>query len=281
MPTYQPLDAARIRDGLDTLVVGREVTCFEVCDSTNLRAWAAASGGAPDGAAFLADTQTAGRGRQGRTWLDEPGDCLLLSVLFRPIGLLATEAHLFTMLAATATLTAVEAAALLAVELKWPNDLVVGERKLAGILVETSLLGDAVEAAVVGVGLNVTLDAASHSSIAATATSIAREVGHPVERLPLARELLRQLDRRYVALRAGDRAGIFAEWRARLGTLGRRVEVVGALPGAAEATSVVLVEDVAPDGALLGRLEDGTRVAYHFAEVSLRGVSGQRIRPTD
>ena len=270
MLPYQPLDAERIRQDLGTLVVGGEVTAFEVCDSTNLRAWAAASAGAPDGSAFFADSQTAGRGRQGRAWLDEPGACLLVSILLRPPELPAAEAHLLTMLAATAAAAAVESASGLAVELKWPNDLVVGERKLAGILVETSLLGEAVEAAVVGIGLNVSLNPAARPEIAETATSLARELGRAVDGVSLARELLRQLDRRYAALRAGDRAGIFAEWRDRLGTLGRRVEVVGAAQGGGEARRVVLAEDVAPDGALVCRLEDGIRVAYHFAEVSLR-----------
>jgi len=275
MPAYLPLDARRIQDGLGTFVVARELTCFETCDSTNARAWTADRDGAPDGAAFLADSQTAGRGRQGRSWLDEPGACLLLSVLLRPSGLPPAEAHLLTMLAATAAAAAIESATGLAVELKWPNDLVVGERKLGGILVETSLLGEIVEAAVVGIGLDVSLDAASHPQIAESATSIAHELGRSVDRIALARELLRQLDSRYAALRAGERAAIFADWRSRLGTLGRRVEVVGAVPGAVEERRVVLVEDVAPDGALVARLEDGSRVKYHFAEVSLRPARGR------
>ncbi len=270
MPPYKPIGPSLISRDLDTLVVGSEITCFEVCDSTNLRARDAAERGAPDGAAFFAESQAAGRGRHGRTWLDEPGACLLLSVLLRPPALLAAEAHLLTMLAANATAAVVESATGLAVALKWPNDLVVGERKLAGILVETSLLGDAVEAAVLGIGLNVSLDPAAYPEIAATATSLARELGRPVDRLPLARELLRQLDRRYDALRSGDRAGIFAEWRGRLATLGQRVEVVGSANATGEARRVVLAEDVAPDGALLCRLADGSRVVYHFAEVSLR-----------
>ena len=275
MPDPEPLDAELIAVGLDTAVVGARITCYGVCDSTNARAWAADRDGAPDGSAFLANSQTAGRGRQGRSWLDEPGACLLLSVLLRPPALSPAEAHLLTMLAATAAAAAIESAAGLAVELKWPNDLVVGERKLGGILVETSLLGEIVEAAVVGIGLNVSLDAASHPQIAESATSIARELQRPADRIALARELLRQLDSRYAALRAGERAAIFAEWRGRLGTLGRRVEVVGAVPGAVEERRVVLVEDVAPDGALVARLEDGSRVEYHFAEVSLRPARGR------
>lgn len=264
------LDSASLHEGLRTQVIGREITCFDVCDSTNQRAWDAARAGARDGAAFLADNQTAGRGRLGRSWLDDPGGCLLLSVLLRPRMLPPHEAHLLTMLAASATAAAVETAAGLAVELKWPNDVVIGERKLAGILVESSLLAESLEAAVVGIGLNVNLDVDAHPEIAATATSLARELRQPVDRLAIARELLRQLDRRYVALDRGDRAGIVAEWKGRLGTLGRRVEILDA----EGRRRVVEVEDVSPDGALVGRLDDGTRLAYHFGEVSLRAPSG-------
>lgn len=274
MPTSDPLDARAIRDGLGTFVVGTEVSCFDTCDSTNQRAWDAARAGSPDGAAFLADTQTAGRGRRGRSWLDQPGDCLLLSVLLRPATLPAAEAQLLTMLAASATAAAVATATGLGVELKWPNDVVAAstagdttdERKLAGILVETSFLGETLDAAVVGIGLNVNLDVGAWPEIAATATSLARELGRPIYRVALARELLRQLDRRYDALRRGDGAGIFAEWRRRLGTIGRRVEVLDA----EGIRRVVEAEDVAPDGALIGRLDDETRVVYHFGEVSLR-----------
>jgi BirA family biotin operon repressor/biotin-[acetyl-CoA-carboxylase] ligase len=267
MSARQPLDARQIRDRLGTDVVGANLTCFDVCDSTNQRAWHAAQAGAPDGAAFLANAQTAGRGRQGRSWLDRPGACLLISVLLRPTFLAPGEASLLTMLAASATAAAVEAAAGLRVELKWPNDVVVGERKLAGILVETSLQGESIESAIVGVGLNVSLDAAAHPEIAGTATSLAGELGRPTDRLALARELLRQLDRRYATLCRGDREAIFADWRSRLATLGRRVAILDATG----AQQVVQVEDVRSDGSLVGHLEDGSSVAYHFGEVSLRG----------
>ncbi len=264
---HAPLSAAGLRSGLALRVVGREITCFDECDSTNARALAAARAGAPDGTVFVAEAQTAGRGQRGRSWLAPPGECILMSIILRPI-LPAGHAHLLTMLAACAAASAVEATVGLRCPLKWPNDLTLGERKLGGILVETSFLGDSLEHAVVGVGLNVNLDVDRFPEIAGTATSLARELGAPVDRAPLARELLRQLDLRYVLLGEGRAHEIHAEWRQRLDTLGRRAVVIDAAGQSEE----VVAEDVTPDGGLVVRRADGTRRTLHFGEVSLRGA---------
>ena len=262
--TFAPLTAAALLSDLDARLVGQSITCLPECDSTNDRARAAAEAGAPDGAVILAEVQTSGRGQRGRVWLAPPGACLLMSTILRP-QLPAADAHLLTMLAACATAAAVESVADLACPLKWPNDLVVGERKVGGILVETSFLGDALEYAVVGIGLNVNLDVGLYPEIAETATSLARELGTEVDRIAVARELLRQLDRRYARLGRGLGEEVYREWRRRLGTLGRQVVVVDHR-GEAEA---VLAEDVAPDGALIARRADGSRRMLRLGEVSL------------
>lgn len=264
------MSAEALRRDLDTQVIGRSITCLTACSSTNDHALAMAAQGAPDGAVVLAEVQLAGRGQRGRAWLAAPGTCLLLSVLFRP-KLRAPEVHLLTMLAACAGAEAVKVVTGLPCRLKWPNDLMVARRKLGGILVEASLLGDTVEHVVAGIGLNVNLQVELYPEIAETATSLARELGAGVDRLAVARELLRQLDRRYLLLRRGLGKCLCGEWRGRLDTLGKRVILVDS-SGNREA---VFAEDVAPDGALLVRQADGALRSLHVGEVSLEEMTGE------
>ena len=119
--------------------------------STNADALAAARAGAPEGLVIMADHQTAGRGRLGRSWEDEPGDSLIVSVLLRP-PLAPTQLHRLTQAVALAAKDACSSVGGFRPDLKWPNDLVVGERKLAGILAESIVEDGRVGAVVVGMG---------------------------------------------------------------------------------------------------------------------------------
>lgn len=297
-----PLDANTLRRLLraavpDETLVGSAIEWVAECTSTNDLARAAANRNALDGAVFFAELQTAGRGQRGRAWLAPAGECLLVSVLLRPapdaladsatpdpsadepeLTLGAAPLATLTMLAASAAAATVEAATDLLCPLKWPNDLLLAgaasptPRKVGGILVEGSYLGDELEYAVVGIGINLTLNPAAHPTIASTATSIAHEIGGPVERLDFAGELLRQLDRRYRRFRRGLGDELFGEWRRRLGTLGHEVGLVeldrrGMPIGSPEP---VFAEDVTRDGALVVRRADGTRLAVRAGEVTIR-----------
>jgi BirA family biotin operon repressor/biotin-[acetyl-CoA-carboxylase] ligase len=137
------------------LALGRPLTLLATAASTNDEAKLGARAGAPHGATWVAETQTEGRGRQGRGWIAVAGEGLLFSVLLRtecPLGRLP----LFALAAGLAVRQAVARAVPEAeVRVKWPNDVVVGTRKVAGILVEATLAGDRVEGVVVGVGINV------------------------------------------------------------------------------------------------------------------------------
>ena len=146
-------------------------------DSTNTAALALAHAGAAEGSAVLADTQRAGRGRLGRTWFSPPAAGLYLSVIVRPPRGTAGVA-LLTLAAGVAVARAIQRASGLAIELKWPNDLVVGRpwRKLGGLLCESAGSGAVVEAVVVGIGLNVR-SAAYPPEIADRATSLEAELG--------------------------------------------------------------------------------------------------------
>lgn len=181
-------------------------------DSTNERAKQVAAAGAPHGTFVTADEQTAGRGRQGREWLAEPGSALLISVVIRELD----ESHaLLPLAAAVAVCEAAEACAPVKCAIKWPNDVWIEGRKLAGILVEGRPQADW---AVVGVGLNVS---GSPSELGELATSLAREApgSGPPSPGPVLEALLAALDRRLA-----EPADVVLEaWRERDALKGRHV----------------------------------------------------------
>jgi BirA family biotin operon repressor/biotin-[acetyl-CoA-carboxylase] ligase len=213
--------------------------------STSDAALALAQAGAPDGTAVLAETQRAGRGRRGRTWFSPPGSGLYLSVVVR-VGP-AMTLSLVTLAAGVAAATAVTAVSGLPVELKWPNDLVVGARwrKLGGLLCE-SAGGGPVETVVVGIGINRGAQAYP-VELADRTTAIETELGRAIDRAPLVVEVLAELAARMAQLRAGDDEGVCQAWR-RLGQRGFGGRVRWQDQGV-ERTGVV--RDLAPDGALL------------------------------
>jgi len=232
-----------------TSEVGRwRVEHFAELDSTNRHLLDAARGGAPTGLVTVADLQTAGRGRLDRTWEATAGSSLLVSVLVPTAGDPATV----VMAAAVALARAVSEVAGVAAALKWPNDLVVGNRKLAGLLAERD--GDAL---VVGVGCNVNWHRFP-AELAATATSCNLEAGHAVDRDALLHAFLRELE---VVLASGD--AVIDEYRERLATRGRRVRVEPVRGEVLVGTAV----DVADDGALLVRDDAGAVHTVAAADV--------------
>jgi BirA family transcriptional regulator, biotin operon repressor / biotin---[acetyl-CoA-carboxylase] ligase len=208
------------------------------------------AGGGPEGQVLAAEEQTAGRGRAGRTWVSQPGASLTFSVLLRPASVPPSARGWLPLLTGVAVAAGVRSAAGVAARLKWPNDVLVGDRKLAGILAEQSPDGDAV---VVGVGLNVATPegALPVSPAGLPATSLLVE-GADVGREPLLAEILRHLERWYLGFRADPdpvRSGLLAEYRAACATLGRQVRVE--LPAGRELAGTA--EDVDPAGRLLVR----------------------------
>jgi len=189
------------------------VETFTELDSTNRYLLDAARSGQSDGLVVVADVQTAGRGRLDRTWEAPPGSSLLVSVLLRASSPPAPPACV-VMAAGLALAEAVAEVAGVAPALKWPNDLVVGDRKLAGLLAETDD-----DALVVGAGCNVNWPEFP-PELSATATACNLEAGRAVDRDALLDAYLDALDRR---LGAGD--AVVADYRAQLATLGRKVRV--------------------------------------------------------
>ena len=225
--------------------------------STNDIAASLADGGADEGCVVIADAQTAGRGRLGRSWASPAGAGIYASVVLRPD---VHVAPLLTIAAGVAIADGIEAATGLAPHLKWPNDIVIedgkskGARKLAGILAEGGTSASGSSWVVLGFGINV-LPAAYPQDVAVRATSLETELGRKVDRGLVLAESLAALSARYGHLRAGRAHAVVTAWRARSGSMfGRRVEW--------DAEGTVLrgiARDIDEHGALLVSDESGIR----------------------
>jgi BirA family biotin operon repressor/biotin-[acetyl-CoA-carboxylase] ligase len=215
---------------LDTRRLGRRVLVFDCLDSTNTRAAQMANDPANDGVAILADEQTAGRGQHGRTWLAGPGQSVLLSLLFSPQPELCRPAIL-TAWAAVAVCATIRRTIGLPTRIKWPNDVLLDDRKVCGILIESAVrqsrqrpADGGLRMAVVGIGLNVQQSAEVFSEAGLPdATSLAQFTASPLDTHTVAADLICQLDRDYDALCQGDFGTLEASWKEHLGLIGKHV----------------------------------------------------------
>jgi len=254
---------ASIQARLTTRLIGRNLELYEKIDSTNTRAVALARAGAPEGTLILAEGQTAGRGRMGRHWHAPKGSSLLVSLILRP-PLLPRQAQRATMIVSLAAIQAIAQVSGLRTQVKWPNDVVLGGKKVGGILTELGLRGEQLDYAVVGLGLNVNLDISSLPDLIAPATSLSAEAGRTISRLELLLALLEGVETRYERMLAGWSP--HEEWREHLATLGQFVQV-----GTVDEVIEGLAEDVDADGALQVRTHDGTLRSVLVGDVTLRG----------
>lgn len=243
------LNAERVMAGLGTEIVGQQILCYPSVGSTNVIAKTMAAKETDEGLVILADEQTAGRGRHERRWEAPAGSSILMSVLFRP-DLPADDINLVTVVVALAALDGIREVTDLEAALKWPNDILIDDRKAGGVLTESSFVGDRLDYVVVGLGLNVNFDPADYPEIPLAASSLMVVLGKPVDRSALVRAILTAADRRYQGVKAGHAP--FEEWSQHLATIGQRVRVV--LPGE---TVEGVAEAVSRRGTLRVRQDDG------------------------
>jgi len=235
-----------------TRVIGRDIRVFEETTSTNDVIEKLARDGVREGAVVFAEAQTRGRGRLGRSWLSPARKGLWFSVLLRP-DLRPLEATQLTVASATALRRAIHQQTGLDPQIKWPNDILIRGRKVAGILTELYAELDHINHVILGIGIDANLTSAEFpSELRKAATSLRAELGRSVPRPQLAVMVLRELDRDYTLISQGRFAAVADEWEAHCATIGHRVVIrVGdrAFRG--------LAESLGEDGALLIRTEHG------------------------
>lgn len=233
-------------------VVGRDIRVFQETSSTADVLEKLARDGVREGVVVFAERQTRGRGRLGRAWASPAGLGLWFSVLLRP-RMRPQAVTRLTVAAATAVARAIRAEVPVPVEIKWPNDLILHGRKIAGVLTELSGELDSVHHVSLGIGVNVNLLPEDlPPSLRSTATSLRIVLGRPVDRPALAAAVLRELDEVYARVGEDRFAEVADEWSSHCSTLGRNVSVL-----AGTRRVVGRAEALDGEGALLVRTEHG------------------------
>jgi BirA family biotin operon repressor/biotin-[acetyl-CoA-carboxylase] ligase len=208
-----------------TRVVGRQIQVFRETTSTNDIVERLAQDGLKEGVVVFAEGQTKGRGRLGRKWHSPAGKGLWFSVLLRP-SIRPQEATRIMVGAATALARAIRKSTGVTVEIKWPNDILVRGRKVAGMLMEISAELDTIRHVVLGTGIDVNLGPEHFSGdLRSTATSLQMEAGRPIDRAELAAAILRELDADYTRIVSGRFEAVVAEWQSLCSTLGHFVSI--------------------------------------------------------
>ena len=251
-----------VRSGLNTDFVAQRIEYFSETDSTNLRAQDLGEQGAEHGTVVIAEAQSSGRGRMGRSWSSPAGVNLYTSVLLRP-QLLPIQAAQLTFLSAVAVARAVEVVADVKVTVKWPNDILLDGKKIAGLLNELSAEMEGIHYAVLGIGVNLNMTADQFpDDLRYPATSLLISTGQPVDRLVFAQELYRQLDSLYQLFCAEGFVPVRLAWESLFDLIGSRVEV-----DCGGQFFCGNVAGIADDGALLLGLDNGGKQEIYAGDV--------------
>lgn len=255
----------RLQEGLRTKRFGKNIFFSSKVGSTNDWAKELAKFGAAEGTIAIAETQTAGRGRLKREWVSPRGG-LWFSIILRP-KLKADEAVRIVFVAGLAVAEVLRELYKLKVETKWPNDVLVNDRKVCGILSEMGTTDAKVDFVIIGIGLNanINIEKAFSKELKATASSLETELVRRVQLEPLFRALLEKFERVYDLFLNEGFASILEEWKKYAGFFGCQVEVSSETE---KWTGVAL--DVADDGSLIMKLKDGTIKHVLIGDVSLR-----------
>ncbi|GHO84559.1 biotin--[acetyl-CoA-carboxylase] ligase [Dictyobacter formicarum] len=272
------LNVEHIRHHLETelLGTGKHIVYAPTVDSTNSLAMKLAREGSEEGVVVLTDSQTAGKGRQGRRWVDIAGLNVLSSTVLRPLF----PPYQLVMIASLAVVDTIADICNIQATIKWPNDILIGERKVAGILIETSHDHTGQLVAILGIGVNVnghishfvteqpTLQA--EPGLLKIATTLEEASGHVVSREMFIARLLYQIETRYLALQQEAQAYVNGpisrlireQWRNQLSTLGRTVQVH---QGSKLLSGVA--EDVNDQGELLLRSHSGECISITWGDI--------------
>jgi len=257
------LTPASLQRLLRSAVFGHRIFYYPSIGSTNDRALELAAAEEPEGGLVLAEEQTAGRGRRERTWCSTPYAGIYASLILRP-AMPATRAPLLTFMAAVAVADALNEQTGLKARIKWPNDVLVGGRKIAGVLGEVRGNDPEVREMVVGFGVNVNHAAADFpEAIRDLATSVRLERGAPMDRAPLLASILEGFERRYARLLRDGPATLLKEWET-LSALAHGAPIAVSGPHGRIEGAFAGIDD---EGGLLLSDADGRRVRVPFGEI--------------
>lgn len=260
-----------VREHLHTKWLGQELYYEETLDSTNTRAKALARQGAAHGTVVLTEEQTGGRGRMGRGWVTPKGSSVAMTCILRP-EFLPQDASMLTLLMGLSVAKACRRLYPLKAQIKWPNDVLISQKKICGILTEMGADPGRIHYVVIGVGINGNLTEFPRE-LEGKATSLLRELGVQIRRAPLAATVLEEFEEMYEEFSERLDLSAFREaYDEILISRGRPVAVRGAAMGAEGLRGVA--RGIDDRGELLVERSDGTVVRVNAGEVSVRGLDG-------
>jgi len=262
------LDKQEIINHLRSKWTGCEVVFYEEAGSTNVEAKMLADQGAVHGTLIVADSQSGGKGRRGRSWHSPKGSSIAMSLILKP-ELEPEKASMLTLVQAMAVTKALEDISGISPQIKWPNDILVNEKKVCGILTEMNLDKTKISSIIIGCGINVNQDD-FQEDIADIATSLKRETGQSFNRAELIGSVCRYFEEYFEQfMDTKDLSGIFDEYNSYLISKERMVKVLdpkGEFTGEAIGINV--------QGELMVKRTDGEIVKVYAGEVSVRGIYG-------
>lgn len=253
---------------LQTTFMGKEMCTYKSLGSTNQEAKKLALEGLDNGAVIIADEQTAGKGRRGRTWVSPAGTGIWMSILLRP-DIQPQNASMLTIVAGLAVCEVIREFTGLKAEIKWPNDIVLGGKKICGLLTEMNSEIDYINFIVVGIGINVNVESFPEE-LGHIATSLLLEGGQSYSRKMLVKRILERFERYYLEfLKTEDLRSIIESYNSHCVNIDRQVRVISKhkeLQG--------IVKEVTPKGELIVVDDEGTEHVIMSGEVSVRGIYG-------
>lgn len=267
------LSKSEIASRLHTKWAGRKLYYFESTGSTNTDAKRLAEEGEPHGTTIVANMQTAGKGRRGRTWQSPAGANTYFTILLKP-DFSPDKASMLTLVMALSVAEAIEEITGLKADIKWPNDIVVHKKKVVGMLTEMSTTPemDEIQYVVIGVGTNVNYDSPENfpEELRPTATSLRIEAGHLINRAALTERMLARFEINYEKFEETlDLSGLMDSYEKHLINVGAQVRV---LDPAGEYTGIS--RGINAVGELLVEKENGETINVYAGEVSVRGLYG-------
>ncbi|MCK9151306.1 biotin--[acetyl-CoA-carboxylase] ligase [Methanobacterium alcaliphilum] len=242
-----------IKNNLETDYIGHEIYYFEEVDSTNNVAKKLAEDGAAEGTIVIAETQTRGRGRRGKTWLSPTGG-VWMSIILRP-NIPPAEAPQLTLMTGVAAAETLKEECGLNVGIKWPNDILIGSKKVCGILTEANAKFSTLDYVVVGIGIDANVDPEIFpSEVRKGATSLKMELNKEIKGPLLVQKFLKRFESTYNSFKEGNFPEILNEWRKLSKTIGSDVEVRKQLGKVVKGEAIGITQN----GALILELEDGS-----------------------
>lgn len=257
-----------ILNHMETKWAGKKVIFLSETASTNEEAVKEAQTGAEHGTLIVADSQTQGKGRRGRTWYTKKGTCIAMSLILKP-KMETKDASMLTLVQAMAVAKSIEEACGLKTKIKWPNDILVNNKKVCGILTELYLNSTEISSIIIGTGINVNQEEFP-TEISQIATSLKREKKESQSRIKLIKRICELFEQYYEGfLKTGDVSCFLEEYNEHLVSREKRVRVLepkGEFEGQALGINLW--------GELLVKKDDGEVVRVYAGEVSVRGVYG-------